>query len=226
MQHQDGRGPAGQGKRAFARSAGEAQAAFSLLEILVVIGIMALLAALTVGLVGVSGENKRVSTAKARIAKISLLIDTYKAKKGIYPPDNPNNFQQPTNTSLFYELAGVTNSGSGFLNPFGNFISKADLQTACGVGTILNVAAGDVEEQASRLALLPQVMSDETNSVVVNGVRIFVFVGPEGPDGRRINPVYYRVGSATNNAHNPDGYDLWFEVKTRKGGKVIGNWKE
>ena len=62
---------------------------------------------------------------------------------------------------------------------------------------------------------------------VDEGSKVVVLVAPvDGPDGRRINPLYYRLGNATN-AHNPSSYDLWAVIKTRSGQpKIIGNWKD
>ncbi len=204
------------------------QSAFSLIEILVVIAIMALLAGLTVGLVGITGEKKRILAAKTRIEKLNMLVELYKSKKGFYPPDNPNNFSDPTNTSLFYELVGAEVSGTTFKTPYAS-IDKGDLQVGCGVSIVANSTGASVSDAENRSAFQPflsQVSSDETNLITVGSAKIVVFVAPEGPNGRIVNPIYYRIGSETNGAHNSKGVDLWAEVKTRKGGKIVGNWKD
>jgi prepilin-type N-terminal cleavage/methylation domain-containing protein len=202
--------------------------AFTLIEILVVIAIMAVLAGLIVGLAGVTGDKKAISKTQAEVQKIALLIEVYRSKIGVLPPDNTNNPTAPTNTSLFYELVGAINNGNGtFTTPFGD-VSAADLNTACGVGGIINAAAaGDIEDKAAIKRLLKEVSSQQTNTITVNGASVIVLTASaEGPNDRIINPFFYRIGSPNNGTHNPNSFDLWAEIKTRNGPKIIGNWKE
>lgn len=201
---------------------------FSLIEILVVIAIMAVLAGLIVALAGVVGDRKAVSKTEAEVQRLALLIETYRAKTGVLPPDNPNNPSAPTNTSLFYELAGAINNGNGtFTTPFGD-ISAATLTTACGVGGLINSAsAADIEDRAQIKRLIQDVKPWQTNTITVNGQDIIVFTAPaEGPNNRTVNPFFYRIGNATNGTRNANSFDLWAEIKTRSGSKIIGNWKE
>jgi len=141
--------------------------------------------------------------------------------------DNPNNTVDPTNTSLFYELAGAEPDGAGgFRTAFGT-VSGAALNAACGVGGIVNSGTGTVEDKATVVHLLKQVRSSETNTISVGGSDITVFVAPvEGPGGEKPNPIRYRVGSTTNGTHNASGFDLWAVIKVRSGSRTIGNWKE
>ncbi len=210
---------------------GGSRRAFTIVEILVVIAIMVILAGLVVGMAGVVGDRKAVSRTKAQLQQLVTLIDTYKAKLGVYPPDNPGNFAAPTNTSLFYELAGAVVLGNGDFQTKFATVTPAALNIACGVGGLVNSASGSPEDRAQIQYLLPKTPPDETNTVtLINGAQtasIVVFVAAsEGPAGRRINPFFYRIGNATNGAHNPNGYDLWVEIKVRSGTKIIGNWKE
>jgi prepilin-type N-terminal cleavage/methylation domain-containing protein len=201
-----------------------ARNAFTIVEILVVIAIMVILAGLIVGLAGPVQDKKVITRTQAQINQLVTLIDTYKARTGVYPPGNPNNFNTPTNTSLFYELAGaVVLPGGDFQTKFAT-VTPAALTTACGVGGLINSASGNPEDMAGILRLLPKIAPDETNTIAVGGSSVVVFVAAsEGPNGRKINPIYYRVG--TNGAHNPTTYDIWAEVKVRSGARIIGNWK-
>ncbi len=207
------------GRPAFGRSA------FTIVEILVVIAIMVILAALVVGLAGPVQDKKVVTRTQTQINQLVTLIDTYKARLGVYPPGNPNNFINPSNTSLFYELAGaVILPGGEFETKFAT-VTPAALTAACGVGGLVNSASGNPEDKAGILRLLPKIAPDETNTITVGGASVVVFVAAsEGPNGGRINPIFYRVG--TNGAHNPTTYDIWAEVKVRSGTKIIGNWKD
>ena len=209
-------------------------AAFTLIELLVVIAIIGILAGLIVGLGGVVGDKKSISRTRAELERLETLIEAYKAKLGVYPPDNPNNPLAPTNTSLFYELAGAQKLPNGdFDTPFG-IVSAATLNAACGVGGIVNSWSGDIEDRARVQRLITQVKSDQTNVINVSGQTIIVFVSPvEGTNGRTVNPIFYRAG--TNAIKNPGQYDIWAEIKVRRGvpnavpgkqTKVIGNWKD
>ena len=154
-----------------------------------------------------------------------MLIDTYKSKKGVHPPDNRNN---PGTNSLFYELAGAkVNSSGDYETPFTNVtVSPTALQNAFGVGGILNSdRTGNAEDAATVLRLLTEVKPDQTNIISVNGASVVVLSVPiEGPDGRKVNPLFYLAG--TNAVHNPGQFDLWAEFKSGKKTNVIGNWKD
>src|SRR5688572_12576920 len=80
--------------------------AFTLIELLVVIAIIVVLAGLVVGLARVAGESKKMSRARAERDKLVTLIENYRARLGVLPPDNPNTNNPHLNT-LFYELASA-----------------------------------------------------------------------------------------------------------------------
>lgn len=84
--------------------------AFSLIELLVVISIIAVLAGLVVGVAPVAGKRMREARIRAELAALVTAIESYKAKYGVYPPDNYNPTTRTTNpvlNPLFYELTGV-----------------------------------------------------------------------------------------------------------------------
>ncbi|MBT7026644.1 MAG: prepilin-type N-terminal cleavage/methylation domain-containing protein, partial [Verrucomicrobia bacterium] len=76
---------------------------FTLVELLVVIVIIGILASLVVGLSGTAGRKMRESRTRAELTAIGTAIESYKAKFGHYPPDNP---KDPALNSLYYELTG------------------------------------------------------------------------------------------------------------------------
>jgi type II secretory pathway pseudopilin PulG len=209
--------------------------AFTIIELLVVIAIMIVLAGIIVSLTGVTGDKKAISTTRAEIERLSTLIETYKLKTGFYPPDPPANVAEPTNSSLFYELISTTIFGNTFSNlTFGVGITSAQLNTACGVPTVFNsvdstnAASGDIEDRKVRAySFIKEVSPRQTNTIVVNGQPLIVFVAPaDGPNGGQVNPIHYRIGSPGNGTHNPSTFDLWAVIKTRSGSKTIGNWKD
>ena len=75
--------------------------AFTIIELLMVIAIMAVVAGLIVGLASVSGDSKKIKRTEAELAKLVTLIEQYKTKVGVYPPDNPNgNFPERNTPAL------------------------------------------------------------------------------------------------------------------------------
>ncbi|MFZ9853960.1 MAG: type II secretion system protein [Limisphaerales bacterium] len=84
--------------------------AFSLIELLVVISIIAVLAGLVVGVAPVASKRMREARIRAELAALVTAIESYKARYGVYPPDNYNPATRTTNpvlNPLFYELTGV-----------------------------------------------------------------------------------------------------------------------
>ena len=106
--------------------------AFTLIELLVVIAIIAIIAGLVVGLAGVGGKEKKLKRTRTELAKLVTLIEVYKTKVGMYPPDNPDpkdSFTNPPPNSLLYELAGAIRDRSNvadplYKTPFGNITSN------------------------------------------------------------------------------------------------------
>ena len=87
---------------------------FTLIELLVVIVIIGILASLVVGLSGTASRKMRESRTRAELAGIGTAIESYKAKFGHYPPDNP---KDPALNSLYYELTGCLFDGKTFSDP-------------------------------------------------------------------------------------------------------------
>ncbi len=204
--------------------------AFTIIELLVVIAIMAVVAGLIVGLAGVAGDNKKLKRTEAELANLVLLIEQYKTKVGVYPPQNPNTNFWHYNT-LLYELAGATNNGAAdplYLTPYGNILAST-LQTSFGVGGIINShGVSGADPDANRTApVLKNLKSDQAAEVVPNTRSLVVPV--DDRNGQRPNPWRYRVGNSVD-SHNPETFDLWVEIKlgTTNGvakTKIIGNWK-
>jgi prepilin-type N-terminal cleavage/methylation domain-containing protein len=210
--------------------------AFTLIEMLVVISIIGILAGLTVGVSKLAGDKMRRSRVKAELQAISMAIDAYKAKFGVYPPDNKPDTRTIPNRSiqnqLYYELTGsllvAAQGGSVFQDQiFLSQLASSDLKSVFGIGGFLN--AGKVAADIKNF--LPQL---KTNHVVAfptgpgNKQVYFLAVPVKGPantlDSKGLkNPWRYNSSSPTN---NPGMYDLWAEILI--GGKlhVIGNWNQ
>jgi prepilin-type N-terminal cleavage/methylation domain-containing protein len=86
------------------------RAAFTLTELLIVISVIAILASMTVPLAGVITKNRKIKVAQAELGQIQMAIETYRAKLGFYPPDNPGN---AILNPLFFELKGTMATNTG-----------------------------------------------------------------------------------------------------------------
>jgi len=62
--------------------------AFTLIELLLVIAVIGVLAALMFPAVHAVNRITLISRARAELAELEVFIDSYKAKVGLYPPDN------------------------------------------------------------------------------------------------------------------------------------------
>jgi prepilin-type N-terminal cleavage/methylation domain-containing protein len=204
--------------------------AFTIIELLMVIAIMAIVAGLIVGLAGVSGDSKKIKRTEAELANLVTLIEQYKTKVGVYPPDNPN-ANQPERNVLLYELAGATRRPAAdaiYETPYWTN-TASELFGAFRVNGIVNARdAGNVDPDANRVhPVLKNLKSDQFAAVAGNTRSLVVPV--DDKSGQRPNPWRYRLGNPTN-THNPESFDLWVEIKlgTTNGvakTKIIGNWK-
>ena len=204
--------------------------AFTIIELMVVLAIMAVVAGLIVGLASVSGDNKKIKRTEAELAKLVTLIEQYKTKVGVYPPDNPNtNF--PQRNVLLYELAGAVRkpptADPVYETPYWTNASN-QLFNAFGARGIVNARdEGNVDPDANRMHPVLKDLKSDQFAEVVSGTRSLV-VPVDDKNGQRPNPWRYLVGSSA--AHNPESFDLWVEIKLGATNgvaktKIIGNWK-
>ena len=200
--------------------------AFTIIELLVVIGIIAVVAGLVVGLSAVVGEKKRISRAQVERDRLVTLIESYKAKIGVYPPPNTNN---PAHNTLLYELAGAirdvnnTALNPNYLTPFGP-VQASVLSAECSVGGIQN--AVDILGETSQVQRL---LKDIRPDVVAQIGGVLSLVVPiDGPNGTP-NPWHYLAGTddeIKKRMKNPETFDLWVEIVVRGKTNTIGNWKD
>ena len=197
--------------------------AFTLVELLVTIAIIGIVASLVLSGVIIAGRKRDEQRVKAELAKLELLINTYKDKFGSYPPDNPSG---PVTNSLYYELSGTTIVGGNFQTLDGaQAISSADAQAFFGVPGFLNSTIGAVlaknylteikPDQAMQISSVPVVMvltspgkPPPNNTIIVNG--------------NPVNPWRY---VSSNPVHNPGRFYLWAEITINGQTNIIGNWK-
>lgn len=201
--------------------------AFTLIELLVVIAIIGILAGLLLSLVGTATERSKKARVSGDLKKLEAAIEFYKAKIGVYPPDNVQAKKDVRMSPLYYELLGTTNDTGGIyvIPATGEKISRATLQSTLGTAGIVNSQplAEDVK------TFLMGVAPNQHARVGSRGGDIELLIVPvEGPNdftvgNARINPWRYNSSNPTN---NPNSYDLWAEIVIRGKTNIIGNWKE
>ena len=205
---------------------------FTLVELLVVISIIGVLAALIIPLAGTVAIHKKINTAQAELQRLETGLENYKSKYGVYPPANPNS---PIFSPLYYELTGVTNTGSGAAMSYqtldaASTVTAAEYQSQFGVGGVVNSTKGSGEETAYAKSFLPGLKLSTETVLATNGDAsgvkfgyLVTSVGGPDADGALIagqNPFRYMY-PGTN---NPGSYDLWIQLAIKPHKYLICNW--
>jgi prepilin-type N-terminal cleavage/methylation domain-containing protein len=217
-------------------------AAFTLIELLVVISIIAVLAALLIPIThGLKNQRMR-RVAYAELAQMETAIESYKAKTGFYPPDNPGN---PGTNQLFFELSGTllnnvmytTIDGSGQIPATTAAFDSALAPNTGKVSGFANssTSVGGSDDKPAPLNffrdshLKPNQTGFLPNGLIPpEGFKILVcsvgWSGPlTSPTGSDLAPWQYRSTSPVN---NPGSFDLWVDLPIDGKTNRIGNWSK
>ena len=205
-------------------------AAFTLIELLVVIAIIGILAGLVVGIAGLVSGKGKISRVQADLAQIKTAIESYKGKRGHYPPDSPISDQK---NALYYELVGATKTNSATeyttldwvdIVPDSVFLPAGMLGTL-GVSGIANSSEGLQSDNAAGAETFLKNIKPSQVVTITSGVDSIKLlnVGVLGTDGSITNPWHYNSHNPTN---NPDSYDLWAEILIGRKTNTICNWSD
>lgn len=193
--------------------------AFTLIEMLVVIAVIGILATIFIGMLPRANVLKTRGRVQAELSQIQTAIDSYKQKRGFYPPDHPAN---PGTNSLFYELSGTVFDGAQTYTT----ITKSDTITVNTIKSVFGVdgfvnsnSTPDGDAQNYHRALNPL---RQSSTSLVPGVRL-LGMSLRGPGTTDFCPWVYNSSAPV---HNPNGYDLWVDVLLNGKVKRFGNWKE
>ncbi len=224
---------------------------FTLIELLVVIAIIAILAALIFPVTAAVNRIKMQSKARAELAEVKLAIDTYKAKLGFYPPDNPPSSGSPGSpslTPLYFELLGTTNAGTVTSPVYVTLDGSARIAAGAmssvfgpNVKAFMNCTQpGGGDEKRSAMAFLSQLKPGQiarlSNTSVPAAPPLpnqVAFLVCSVPTPRSLTPAFLGTPGLTpinyvssNPTNNPATYDLWIDIMI--GGKTnrICNWNQ
>lgn len=222
------------GSRFQTRQCGKAgESAFTLIELLIVIAIIAILAALIFPVTAAVNRTKMRAKARAELAQAETAIETYKAKLGHYPPDNPG---RPSTNQLYFELVGTTNVGTVAAPVYMTLdgaakIAASQMITYFGSGNVAGFVnctppgGGDEGRFASTFIhdLKPGQYAILTNNA--SEVRYLISSVPSPNSGflgtQNLTPINYNSSSPTN---NPGTYDLWIDIPISGKTNRICNW--
>jgi prepilin-type N-terminal cleavage/methylation domain-containing protein len=210
--------------------------AFTLIELLVVISIIAILAALMIPLATNALITQRKNRALTELAQIDTAIDSYKAARGHFPPDNAsNNPDKYARPQLFYELTGTyfeqRDSPRTFVRLKGaHQIPEATVKAVFGTDGFVNTSyTENVNPEALKQLEARDYFSTlkvtqyQTNAagVAFLGVPIDGVNEITNPDNKRLTPWHYNSSNPTN---NPESFDLWVDIILKGKTNRICNW--
>lgn len=211
---------------------------FTLIELLVVISVIGVLAGLTFPVLKTIKGTQQKRLARAELEVIQTALENYKAKYGTYPPGNQNAanlaatppYYPALYSQLYYELSGVSLSGSTFKTLNGDqSLTSAQVKTAYGVDGFVNCSKGSGDDSTTAKNFLPDLKQKQwSDSVTNSGVKTCILItSVGGPDptyqplgGEDLNPIRYQYPGV----RNPGSYDLWIQLKIGGKTNLICNW--
>jgi prepilin-type N-terminal cleavage/methylation domain-containing protein len=213
--------------------------AFTLIELLTVIAVIGVLAALLFPAFSAVKRHALINHATAEMGQLETAIDRYKATYGFYPPGSTNTINNIPISQLYYELEGITNTGTAVspqyqtldLNPM--MLTPGQVNAAFGAGGFINSTKPGAGEDAPKARnflpdLKPKQIGVVTNPPASGTLVNVLLTSVGGPDqgyqplnAPDINPWRYNSSNPTN---NPGTYDLWVQLSIGNKKYLVCNW--
>lgn len=205
--------------------------AFTLIELLVVIAVIGVLAGFTIPVIHSVKVHQYEAHATAEMNQLETAIQSYKEARGFYPPGNTfaDGTVNPLTNQLYYELEGTTLDAPGKTYTTLDGADSIDINnfSAAGlnIGGFVNSArAGGDENSRSAKNFIHDLKPGQTETL--NGLMKIFTTSVGGPDGT------YPLGKSSLNpwryiypgVNNPNGYDLWIQLKIGSKTNLICNW--
>jgi hypothetical protein len=171
-----------------------------------------------------------IKKAKAELLQLAFLIDSYKSKKGFYPPDHAvaGGGVNPVSNSLYFELSGVNSTASGFQTfDKAATVSVLNCQTYFGQGGIMNCSKTGGEDVGQPATEFIKQLKPNQYAEIAPGIRVLTCSVVWPVDRGQVigvdfaNPWRYVSTRPTN---NHDSYDLWVDIVIGDKTNRISNW--
>jgi prepilin-type N-terminal cleavage/methylation domain-containing protein len=216
---------------------------FTLIELLIVIAIIGLLAGMIFPITKALNRTKLRTRARGELALLETAIESYKAKVGVFPPDNlvpagNTSHVNPRINQLYFELFGTTASvaADGKITEFRTLDGSAGLNPTqvnalFHTASFVNTTKGSGDEGAVAQNFLRHLNPNqyvELKPTPVNAARFIVSSVPGPTDSgdnmlglKNFNPWQY---NSSKPQYNPNTYDLWVDVLIDGKTNRISNW--
>src|SRR5688572_16465846 len=219
---------------------------FSLIEMLMVIAVIGILAVILLGALPAMTESRARTGVRGELRNVVTATEAYKDKRGLYPPDNPDNASPAAAANaiaqppLFYELVGTRVSNDTFypLNGSPNQLTPLQIRNYFGADGFMNSSPEASEVKNFYTAGKTNVHYVVSPFATGNDRPLVLRAPGKGPRNpavpatEELNTWRYIVAKPRkrqndrNPTNNPATYDLWAEVMIRGRTNVFGNWKE
>ena len=217
-------------------AASRRETAFTLLELLVVMSIIGILAGMVVGLAPAAATKMKEARVRAELQQLVTLIEAYKSRFGVYPPDGIRRVQvpgqgfqtlpNPALSPLFYELSGVyltnANSVDGYFIPRadgddGDGIRSAELQAWFGREGILNAKPHELRNRLFitdfKEGQYAEVFRNRNDPGYVD-IEVLVVGFSSDASGKRANGLFWPHNRTDHPVPSNKGLNPWRYVST------------
>lgn len=224
-------------------------AAFTMVELMVVMAVIIIMVSLLIPTIGAIKKRRVITVAQGELNQVATAIESYHAKRGYYPPDNPGN---PLLNPLYFELEGTV------YDPGNQTFTTLDGSSRIAVNNVpvlfnnplltgfanSSRSKSGSDESAAAVNFLPGLRPVQVGQMTIDNGQPFnallacsVTWRPDPPAVQELPLTHGNVRNAspdlnpwryvsTNPTNNPGSYDLWVDFPV--GTKIyrVSNWSK